>query len=195
LRRRAVAAPVPVDFFAEAVPAHFFAEAAAQAQRSAEPEVQHLAEPEVLAGQAVVRLPEESAARYVAAVPLPVAGHAGVAPEAAQDAAEAPRQEAEAQVAAAVPRLEAAARAGVAEVVPRLEAAARAGVAEVVRQPVARRDAAEVLRRAARGARAAAARPSAVLSVFRRDRLHRRPAPSPAARFAHAMVRLQIASP
>jgi hypothetical protein len=68
-------------------------------------------------------------------------------------------------------------------------------VAEVVRQPVARRDAAEVLRRAARGARAAAARPSAVLSVFRRDRLHRRPAPSPAARFAHAMVRLQIASP
>jgi hypothetical protein len=180
LRRRAVAAPVPVDFFAEAVPAHFFAEAAAQAQRSAEPEVQHLAEPEVLAGQAVVRLPEESAARYVAAVPLPVAGHAGVAPEAAQDAAEAPRQEAEAQVAAAVPRL---------------EAAARAGVAEVVRQPVARRDAAEVLRRAARGARAAAARPSAVLSVFRRDRLHRRPAPSPAARFAHAMVRLQIASP
>ena len=62
LRRRAVAVSVPAHFSAEAVPAHFFAEAAAQAQRSAEPEVQHLAEPEVLAGQAVVRLPEESAA-------------------------------------------------------------------------------------------------------------------------------------
>src|SRR5713101_3863776 len=64
LRRRAV----PVHFFAEAVPAHFFAEAAAQAQRLVELEVQHLAEPEVLAGQAVAPLPEESAARHAAAV-------------------------------------------------------------------------------------------------------------------------------
>jgi hypothetical protein len=30
---------VPVHFFAETVPAHFFAEAAAQARRSADPEV------------------------------------------------------------------------------------------------------------------------------------------------------------
>src|SRR6266851_1184898 len=132
LRRRAVAVPVPVHFFAEAVPAHFFAEAAAQAQRSVELEVQHLAEPEVLAGQAVAPLPEESAARDAAAELPRVAGHAGVAPEAA-----------------------------------------------------------EVARPAAAGVRVRArARPSAGLSVFRRDRLHRRPAPSPAARFARAMARL-----
>src|SRR5216684_4250499 len=172
LRRRAVAVPVPVHFFAEAVPAHFFAEAAAQAQRSVELEVQHLAEPEVLAGQAVAPLPEESAARDAAAELPRVAGHAGVAPEAAEEA----RPEAAAWVAAAVPRLEGA--------------AARVGVAEVARQPEAQ-DAAEVLRPAAPGVRVRArARPSAGLSVFRRDRLHRRPAPSPAARFARAMARL-----
>src|SRR5712671_2941752 len=100
LRQRAVAVTVPVHsfaeavaarFFAEAVPAHFFAEAAAQAQRSAEPAAQHLAEPEVLARQAVAPLPEESAARDAAAEPPRVAGHAEVAPEAARDAAEEPR--------------------------------------------------------------------------------------------------------
>src|SRR6266852_5004688 len=164
LRRRAVAVPVPVHFFAEAVPAHFFAEAAAQAQRSVELEVQHLAEPEVLAGQAVAPLPEESAARDAAAELPRVAGHAGVAPEAAEEA---------------LP--EAAARGAAGVLQP--GAAVQVGVAEVARQPEAQ-DAAEVLRPAAPGVRVRArARPSAGLSVFRRDRLHRRPAPSPAARF------------
>ena len=181
LRRRAVAVPVPVHFFAEAVPAHFFAEAAAQAQRSVELEVQHLAEPEVLAGQVVAPLPEESAARDVAAELPRVAGHA--------EAAEEPRPEAAAWVAAAVPRLEAAAARGAAGVL-QPGAAVQVGVAEVARQPEAQ-DAAEVLRPAAPGVRVRArARPSAGLSVFRRDRLHRRPAPSPAARFARAMARL-----
>jgi len=185
LRRRAVAVPVPVHFFAEAVPAHFFAEAAAQAQRLVELEVQHLAEPEVLAGQAVAPLPEESAARDAAAELPRVAGHAGVAPEAAEEA----RPEAAAWVAAAVPRLEAAAARGAAGVL-QPGAAVQVGVAEVARQPEAQ-DAAEVLRPAAPGVRVRArARPSAGLSVFRRDRLHRRPAPSPAARFARAMARL-----
>jgi hypothetical protein len=190
LRRPAVA--VPVHFFAEAVPAQSFAEAAGQAQRSAEPEVPHSAEPEVSAGQAAARLPEESAARHAAAVPLRVAGHAGVAPEAAQDAAEEPRPEAAAWVAVAVPRLEAAAARGAAGVL-QPEAAVPAGVAEVVRRAAAQ-DAAEVLRRAAPGARAAA-RPAVAPSVFHRDPALPWPAPSPAARFAHAMERLQIASP
>lgn len=171
LRRWPAAVPVPVHFFPEAVPAHFFAGAAVQAQ--------HSVAPAVLARQAVARLPEELAARDVAAVPLRVAGHAGGAPEVARDAAEEPRQEAAAWGAAAVPQP---------------GAAVRAEVAEVVRQPEAR-DAAEALRPAAPGARVGAARPSAALSVFHRDRLHRRPAPSPAARFAHAMKGLQIASP
>jgi hypothetical protein len=169
LRRRA-AVPVPEHFFAETVPVHFLAEAAAQAQRSAEPEV--------LAGQAVPWLPEELAARDVAAVRPRVAGHAGVAPEAA-----------EARVGAAAPQPEARG----AEVVLRPEAAAQGGVAEVAPQPEAR-DAAEVLQRAAPGARAAA-RPSAAPLVFRRVPALPWPAPSPAARFAHAMERLQIASP
>jgi hypothetical protein len=177
LRRRAVAAP-----------AHFFAEAAVQAQRSAEPEVRHLAEPEVLAGRAVAPLPEESAARDAAAEPLRVAGHAGVAPEAAQYAAAEPRPEAAAWVAAAVPRLEAAAPGAAGVLQP--GAAVQAGVAEGVLQPAAR-DAVAVLRPAAQDVRVqAGARPSAGLSVFRRDRLHRRPAPSPAARFARATARL-----
>ena len=94
LRRRAVAAPVPVHFSAEAVPAHFFAEAAALVPCSAQPKAQRSAAPEALAERAVVPRPEESAARDAAAVPLRVAGHAGVAPEAA------------AWVVAAVPRLE-----------------------------------------------------------------------------------------
>jgi hypothetical protein len=102
-----------------------------------------------------------------------VAEHAEVAPEAALDAAEEPRPEAAAWVAAAVPRLEAAAP----------------GAAGVL-QPGAR-DAVAVLRPAAQDVRVqAGARPSAGLSVFRRDRLHRRPAPSPAARFARARARL-----
>jgi hypothetical protein len=196
LRRRAAAVPVPVHFFAETVPAHFFAEAAAQARRSAEPEV--------LAGRAVARLPEESAARDVVAVPPRVAGHAGVAAEAALDAAEAPRPEAAAWVAAAVPRLEAAAARGAAGVLQQgaavqagavvLQPAAAAVQAGVAVRPPEARDAAAVLRPAAPGARAAG-RPLVVPLVFRRDPALPWPAPSPAARFAHAMERLQIASP
>jgi hypothetical protein len=186
LRRRAAAVPVPVHFFAETVLAHFFAEAAAQAQ------ARRSAEPEVLAGRAVARLPEESAARDVVAVPPRAAGHAGVAAEAALDAAEAPRPEAAAWVATAVPRLEAAAARGAAGVLQQGAAVqAQAGVA--VRPPEAR-DAAAVLRPAAPGARAAG-RPLVVPLVFRRDPALPWPAPSPAARFAHAMERLQIASP
>jgi hypothetical protein len=184
LRRRAVAVPVPAHFSAEAVPAHFFAEAGALVPCSAQPKAQRSAAPEALAEQAVAPLPEESAARDAAAEPPRVAGHAGVAPEAAQE----PRPEA--WVAAAVPRLEAAAARGAAGVLQPGAAAVQVGVAEVVRQPGAR-DAAEVLRPAAPGVRVRApARPSAGLSVFRRDPLHRRPAPSPAARFARAMATL-----
>jgi hypothetical protein len=195
LRRRAVAVPVPVHFSAEAVPAHFFAEAGALVPCSAQPKAQRSAAPEALAEQALAPLPEESAARDAAAEPPRVAGHAEVAPEAAQGAAEELRPEAAAWVAAAVPRLEAAAARGAAEVLQPAGAAVQVGVAEGERQPAARH-AAEVLRPAAPGARVRApARPSAVLSVFRRDRLHRRPAPSPAARFARAMASLRIASP
>ena len=190
LRRRAVAVPVPAHFSAEAVPAHFFAEAAALVPCSAQPKAQRSAAPEALAEQAVAPRPEESAARDAAAVPLRVAEHAGVAPEAAQDAAEEPRPEAAAWVAAAVPQLEAAAARGAAGVLQPGAAAVQVGVAEGARQPEAR-DAAEVLRPAAPGVRVQApARPSVVLSVFRRDRLHRPPAPSPAARFARARARL-----
>jgi hypothetical protein len=190
LRRRAEAVPVPAHFSAEAVPAHFFAEAAALVPCSAQPKAQRSAGPAALAEQAVAPLREESAARDAAAEPPRVAEHAGVAPEAAQDAAAEPRPEAAAWVAAAVPRLEAAAARGAAGVLQPGAAAVQVGVAEVVRQPGAR-DAAEVLRPAAPGVRVRApARPSAGLSVFRRDPLHRRPAPSPAARFARAMATL-----
>ena len=83
--------------------------------------------------------------------------HAVVAPQAAtRDVAEAPRQEAEVRVGAAVLRP---------------EAAAQAGVAEVARQPAAW-DAAAVRRRAARGAQAL---PSA--AVFLPCRLRVRLAP------------------
>lgn len=164
---RLQAVPVPAHFFAEAVPAHFFAEAAALVPCSAQPKAQRSGAPEALAERAVAPLLEESAARDAAAEPPRVAEHAEVAPEAALDAAEEPRPEA---------------------------AAVQAGVAEGVLQPAAR-DVAEVLRPAAPGVRVRApVRPSAVLSVFRRDRLHRRPAPSPAARFARAMASLRIAS-
>src|SRR5450755_252453 len=176
LRRRAEAVPVPAHFSAEAVPAHFFAEAAALVPCSAQPKAQRSAGPEALAEQAVAPLPGESAAWDAAAEPPRVAGYGAVAPEAALDAAEEPRLEAAAWVAAAVQRLEAAAR-GAAEVLQPGAAAVRVGVAEVVRQP------------AAPGVRVPA-RPSVALSAFRRDRLHRRPAPSPAARFARAMARL-----
>jgi hypothetical protein len=190
LRRRAVAAPVPAHFSAEAVPAHFFAEAAALVPCSAQLKAQRSAAPEALAERAVAPLPGESAARDAAAEPPRVAGYGAVAPEAAQDAAEEPRPEAAASVAAAVPRLEAAAARGAAGVLQPGAAAVQVGVAEVVRQPEAR-DAAEVPRPAAPGVRVQApARPSVVLSVFHRDRLHRRPAPSPAARFARARARL-----
>lgn len=177
LRRRAEAVPVPAHFSAEAVPAHFFAEAAALVPCSAQPKAQRSAGPEALAEQAVAPLPGESAAWDAAAEPPRVAGYGAVAPEAALDAAEEPRLEAAAAWGAvAVQRLEAAAR-GAAEVLQPGAAAVRVGVAEVVRQP------------AAPGVRVPA-RPSVALSAFRRDRLHRRPAPSPAARFARAMARL-----
>jgi hypothetical protein len=105
------------------------------------------------------------------------------APEALAEQAVAPRPEESAARHAAAEPPRAAGHAGV--VAP--EAVRDA---EVVRQPEAR-DAAEVPRPAAPGVRVQApARPSVVLSVFRRDRLHRRPAPSPAARFARARARL-----
>jgi hypothetical protein len=126
-----------------------------------------LAEPEASAAQAAV-LPGESAAQ--AAAVLLRAEHAVVALQAAaRDAAEAPRQEAEVRVEAAV--------------VPQPEAAAQAGVAEVARQPAARDAAGEeeaVRQRAARGARAVqrpAALPLAVLLAFRRDQPPPWPAP------------------
>ena len=185
LCRRAVAVPVPAHFSAEAVLAHFFAEAGALVPCSAQPKAQRSAAPAALAEQAVAPRPEESAARDAAAEPPRAAGHAGVAPEAAQDAAEEPRPEAAAWGAAAA--------RGAAGVLQPGAAAVRVGVAEGVRRPAAR-DAAEVRRLAAPGVRAPA-RPSAVLSVFRQDRLHHRPAPSPAARFARAMASLRIALP
>src|SRR5450631_3447642 len=173
----AEAVPVPAHFSAEAVPAHFFAEAAALVPCSAQPKAQRSAGPEALAEQAVAPLPGESAAWDAAAEPPRVAGYGSVAPEAALDAAEEPRLEAAAWVAAAVQRLEAAAARGAVAVQRPGAAVVRVGVAEVVRQP------------AAPGVRVPA-RPSVALSAFRRDRLHRRPAPSPAARFARAMARL-----
>jgi hypothetical protein len=190
LRRRAEAVPVPAHFSAEAVPAHFFAEAAALVPCSAQPKAQRSAGPEALAEQAVAPLPGESAAWDAAAEPPRVAGYGAVAPEAALDAAEEPRLEAAARVAAAVRRLEAAA-AWVAAAVPRLEAAAR-GAAEVLQPGAAavRVGVAEVVRQPAAPGVRVPARPSVALSAFRRDRLHRRPAPSPAARFARAMARL-----
>jgi hypothetical protein len=103
-------------------------------------------------------LAESEASAAQAAAVLPAAWDAAVvllraeAQAAARDVAEAPRQEAEARDVAAVPRPEEAAARVVAAVL-RPEAAAQAGVAEVARQPAAR-DAAGVLRRAARGAQA-----------------------------------------
>src|SRR5450432_2566835 len=188
LRRRAEAVPVPAHFSAEAVPAHFFAEAAALVPCLAQPKAQRSAGPEALAEQAVAPLPGESAAWDAAAEPPRVAGYGAVAPEAALDAAEEPRLEAAARVAAAVRRLEAAL---VAAAVPRLEAAAR-GAAEVLQPGAAavRVGVAEVVRQPAAPGVRVPARPSVALSAFRRDRLHRRPAPSPAARFARAMASL-----
>ena len=150
---------------AAAAPARSFAEAGSEAQQA-----RRLAESEASAPQAAAVLP----AAWDAAVVLL---RAEEAPQvAARDVAEAPRQEAEVRVGAAVPRPE--------------EAAAQAGVAEVARPPAAR-DAAAVLRRAARGARAL---PSAAVLPFP-CRLRVRLAPQPAARFARAMKRLRIASP
>jgi len=122
---------------AAAAPARSFAEAGSEAQQA-----RRLAESEASAPQAAAVLP----AAWDAAVVLL---RAEEAPQvAARDVAEAPRQEAEVRVGAAVPRPE--------------EAAAQAGVAEVARPPAAR-DAAAVLRRAARGARAL---PSAAVLPF-----------------------------
>jgi len=171
----------PAHFSAEAVLAHFFAEAGALVPCSAQPKAQRSAAPAALAEQAVAPRPEESAARDAAAEPPRAAGHAGVAPEAAQDAAEEPRPEAAAWGAAACRgwrRRRRGARRGCCSRGRRRCGSGGGGV----RRPAAR-DAAEVRRLAAPGVRAPA-RPSAVLSVFRQDRLHHRPAPSPAARFA-----------
>ena len=121
---------------AAAAPARSFAEAGSEAQQA-----RRLAESEASAPQAAAVLP----AAWDAAVVLL---RAEEAPQvAARDVAEAPRQEAEVRVGAAVPRP---------------EAAAQAGVAEVARPPAAR-DAAAVLRLAARGARAL---PSAAVLPF-----------------------------
>ena len=89
-----------------------------------------------------------------------------------------------------------------AAVVPQQVAVAWVGAAalppEAVRQLEAR-DAAALPRRGAvpdvRVAEPRAARPSAVLWVFRRDQALPWPAPQPAVRFAPAMQRLQIALP
>jgi len=164
LQRRAAAAPES---------ARSFAEAGSQARR--------LAESEASAARAAAVLP----AAWDAAALRRVAAHAEVAPQAA---AEVPRREEAARDVAEAPRQEAEVRVGAA--VPRPEAAAQAGVAEVARPPAAR-DAAAVLRLAARGARAL---PSAAVLPFP-CRLRVRLAPQPAARFARAMKRLRIASP
>jgi hypothetical protein len=138
------------------------------------------------AGSQARRLAEsEASAAWDAAALRRVAAHAEVAPQAA---AEVPRREEAARDVAEAPRQEAEVRVGAA--VPRPEAAAQAGVAEVARPPAAR-DAAAVLRLAARGARAL---PSAAVLPFP-CRLRVRLAPQPAARFARAMKRLRIASP
>jgi len=104
------------------------------------------------------------------------------------DAVEAPQQVAVARDAAVVPQPEAVARAWVGE--------------EAVRQQEARDAAAVPLRgavlRAVQDVRVAeprAARPSAVLWVFRRDQALPWPAPQPAERFARAMQCLRIALP
>jgi hypothetical protein len=158
LQRRAAAAPESVCSFAEA---------GSQARR--------LGESEASAAQAAAVLPAAQDAA-VAALRRAEAHAEEVAPRAAAwDVAEAPRQEAEVRVGAAVLRP---------------EAAAQAGVAEAVRQPAAP-DAVVVLRRAARGGRAL---PSAAVFLPCRFRVLP-PAPQPAARFARAMKRQRIASP
>ena len=136
LQRRAAVAPGS---------ARSFAEAGAQARR--------LAESEASAPQAVAVLP----AAWDAAALRRVAAHAEVAPQAA---AEVPRREEAVRDVAEAPRQAAEVRVGAA--VPRPEAAAQAGVAEVARPPAAR-DAAAVLRLAARGAQAL---PSAAVLPF-----------------------------
>jgi hypothetical protein len=129
---------------------------------------------------------------------------AALVPRSAQPKAQrSAAPEALAEQAVAPLREESAARDAAPEpprVAEHVGAAAGAGAAqdaaEEPRPEVAAREVAEVQRPAAPGARVRApARPSAVLSVFRRDRLHRRPAPSPAVRFARAMASLRIASP
>jgi hypothetical protein len=120
--------------------------------------------------------------------PAASAEQAAALPPGARDAVVGPQQEAVAWDAAEEPQQEAA--ASVEAAVPRQVAA--------VRQREAR-GAAEVLLRAAPDVRVVqrrAALPSAVLWVFHRDQLlpSARPAPQPAARFARAVERLQIAS-
>jgi hypothetical protein len=136
------------------------------------------AEPVALAAQAAALRPAEPVAEDAAAVLLPAAGHAPVAP---QQAAE------EAWVAAAAPRR--AVRDAAAVLRP--EAVGRAW-AEEARRRVAR-DAAAVLLRVAPGA--AAVLPSAALWVFRRDRVLPSPVPQPGVRFALAMEAPRIALP
>jgi len=166
------------------------AESAAQARRSAAPE------PSVQ--QAAALLPEEPAALDVGAVLPRVAEHAAVAPEAAQRAAAGEQVAAEASAWAAVQRPGAAVRVGAAA--PRPEAVVPGGVAAEEARPQEARDAAEVpqqageLQREVRDAQAAAL-PSAAPWVFHQAQALPWPAPSPAAQFARAMQRLQIASP
>ena len=161
------------------------AEFAVQARR--------LAGPVVSAGQAAALPLEEPAGLDAVEAPQQVA--------VAWDAAVAPQQVAAWVGAAEVPQQEAAARDAVE--VPQPEAVARAWVGEeAVRQQEVRGAAAVPLRGAvlravpdARVVEPRAAHPSAVLWVFRRDQALPWPAPSPAARFAHAMKSLRIASP
>jgi ribonuclease E len=158
------------------------AELAAQGQRSAESEAS--------VAQAAALLPEEPEALDVWAV-LRRAEHAAEAPKAAQPVAVAEQAEVVAPGAAVEPQREAAVRVEAAA--PQPEAVVRAVAAEVARRREAR-DAAGVLHREVRDARAAAL-PSAAPWVFHQAQAPPWPARSPAAQFARAMKRLRIASP
>jgi hypothetical protein len=154
---------------------------------------QRSAELEASGQQAAAPLPEEPEALDVGAALLRGAEHAAVAPEAAQRGAAVQRVAAEASAWAAVQRPGAAVRVGAAA--PRLEAVVPGGAAAgVARRQEARAAAAGELQQEVRDARAAAL-PSAAPWVFHQAQALPWPAPSPAAQFARAMPRLQIASP
>jgi hypothetical protein len=159
----------------------------------------------VSAAQAALLLEEPAAWDAVEAPQqAAVAWDAAVAPQqvaVAWDAAVEPQQVAVAWDAAVEPPQEAAARDAVE--VPQPEAVARAWVGEeAVRQQEAPDAEAVPLRGAVllavpdvRVAEPRAARPSAVLWVFRRDQVLPWPAPQPAARFVRAMQCLRVALP